>query len=54
MTASIASVMEVLSFPISSFLLPENERKREDREHGDRDAAGHAGICHPVTRQASR
>jgi hypothetical protein len=46
--------MEVPFLSHQLFLLPENERKREDREHGDRDAAGHAGIRHPVSQQASR
>jgi hypothetical protein len=41
-----------LSHPLISS--PENERKREDREHGNRDAAGHAGIRHLASRQAGR
>ena len=43
-----------LSFPISAFPLPENERERKDREHGDRDAPGHAGFRQPASRQDSR
>jgi len=36
------------------FLLAQNEREREGREHGDRYAAGHAGIRRPVSWQDSR
>ena len=54
MTASVASVMEIPFLSHQLISSPGNEREREDREHGDRDAAGHAGISHPVSRQASR